>query len=394
VDKSGDDAPSVYVMATGHYDPLEAFAEVDESGHDEASAIAIERADEDDPLEAFDLEPSHLEWDWGPAILPFDRVFRPAPEPDADGVIHRLPLISWAGFVSVAVVLVAAGISSWPTGSVEPYDSHIRRVPTDKALAMQGLEELRASLPPPTPDIAAERLLHAPMKERASMPTAVTSTARVAAVMTTGALVRTVSAQTNLPRQAQIRSSGVNSFAELTADLDGQDPPATLARTLTTAEARSSVERDAIPLPLPVRPPWSAASEDVVSAPGATVNASREPSAPTALSPSHDENAIRSVVGQYRSAFSSLDVAAAAAAWPTVDRRALVRAFSQLSEQSFDFNGCEISVNGQLGAASCTGQARFVPKIGSRTPQRVAREWNFTLRKSSDDWVIDTVQSR
>ena len=86
--------------------------------------------------------------------------------------------------------------------------------------------------------------------------------------------------------------------------------------------------------------------------------------------------------------------AIAAAVWPTVDRRALDRAFSQLSEQEFTFSSCEVSVQGVLASAACTGHARFVPKVGNTTPRSEPRRWDFRLRKAISGWVIDGVNAR
>ena len=56
-------------------------------------------------------------------------------------------------------------------------------------------------------------------------------------------------------------------------------------------------------------------------------------SAPT---PRPDTGEIQAVLGRYRTAFSVLDSAAATAIWPTVDSKALGRAFARLEEQTFN----------------------------------------------------------
>jgi hypothetical protein len=107
-----------------------------------------------------------------------------------------------------------------------------------------------------------------------------------------------------------------------------------------------------------------------------------------------DTNAIQAVLGRYRLAFTNLDSARVAAVWPSVDRQALDRAFSQLAQQEFSFESCQIAVSGVLATATCTGQARHVPKVGPRVSRLEARQWSFTLRKSKDDWIIDSISSR
>jgi hypothetical protein len=107
-----------------------------------------------------------------------------------------------------------------------------------------------------------------------------------------------------------------------------------------------------------------------------------------------DLNSIHAVLGEYQRAFTDLDSRAAAAVWPTVDRRALDRTFSELSEQAFTFTSCEASVQGVMGSAGCTGEARFVAKAGNRNPRLEPRQWDFRLRKSPDGWVIEDVNAR
>ena len=103
---------------------------------------------------------------------------------------------------------------------------------------------------------------------------------------------------------------------------------------------------------------------------------------------------IDGVLTQYRGAFNTLDSAAARGVWPTVDERALDRAFARLQQQEVAFDRCDIDVAGVRAAARCTGSARFVPKVGSRTAQTSSREWRFNLQKVDDRWVIEAVDAR
>ena len=107
-----------------------------------------------------------------------------------------------------------------------------------------------------------------------------------------------------------------------------------------------------------------------------------------------DNSAIEATLGRYRLAFAELSSGAAATVWPTVDRKALDRAFNQLREQEFRFDSCDISVAGVTADAACVGQARYVPKFGSRTSRVESRRWGFRLRKAPDAaWVIERVSS-
>jgi hypothetical protein len=99
-------------------------------------------------------------------------------------------------------------------------------------------------------------------------------------------------------------------------------------------------------------------------------------------------------LNRYQEAFSTLDVNAAHAVWPNVDVKALAKAFDQLEEQTFDLEGCNITVAGTRAEAECGGNARYIRKIGSRALRVEPRRWHFTLRQTNDQWVIDAVNAR
>jgi hypothetical protein len=80
--------------------------------------------------------------------------------------------------------------------------------------------------------------------------------------------------------------------------------------------------------------------------------------------------------------------------YPRIDTRALSRAFDQLSMQEIDFAACDFRVNGDRATAGCTGVARFVTKVGSKTPRIESRFWNFDFRKSGQSWSIEKVELR
>ena len=107
-----------------------------------------------------------------------------------------------------------------------------------------------------------------------------------------------------------------------------------------------------------------------------------------------DARAIENVLGRYRNAFNSLDAGAAAAVWPKVNQKNLAKAFERLDDQDLSFDNCKIEVGGVHAEAACSGTARYVQKLGNRTPKAEAREWRFILRRASDGWVIDSLDAR
>lgn len=104
--------------------------------------------------------------------------------------------------------------------------------------------------------------------------------------------------------------------------------------------------------------------------------------------------AIQGVLEDYRLAFNQLDVDSAHEIWPTVDRKALSRAFDQIEQQDIELETCDISVAGARAVASCGGTARYVPKVGTRKERIERRQWRFTLRQANGSWVIDSVDAR
>ena len=125
--------------------------------------------------------------------------------------------------------------------------------------------------------------------------------------------------------------------------------------------------------------------------PPAVVPASAPPAAiPTAP----DQSGVEAVLRRYASAYRALDASAARRVWPSVDEKALARAFQNLSSQEVSFDDCAISIRGVVANASCRGQASFVGKVGSREPRTESRTWQFALRRDGGDWLIEGVNAR
>lgn len=118
--------------------------------------------------------------------------------------------------------------------------------------------------------------------------------------------------------------------------------------------------------------------------------AAARPSPPPVVDPprSDPRESVHATLERYRSAYQRLDAPAARAVWPSVDAGALARAFGSLSSQELWFDGCTIDVSGSAANATCTGQSRVVPKIGGGS-ETTRRTWQFTLRQSGRDWVIE-----
>jgi hypothetical protein len=103
--------------------------------------------------------------------------------------------------------------------------------------------------------------------------------------------------------------------------------------------------------------------------------------------------AIRRTLDQYEAAYSQLDASAARAVWPTVDQRALARAFDGLAAQEVSLTACDVLVNGPTARATCSGQATWTAKVGGGR-QTQPRRWAFELRNADGTWQIVRADTR
>jgi hypothetical protein len=104
-----------------------------------------------------------------------------------------------------------------------------------------------------------------------------------------------------------------------------------------------------------------------------------------------EERALRQALQEYEEAYEGLDVVAAAHVWPSVDRRALARAFSSLKSQGLSFDRCSFTITGIDAVARCHGTTRYVRKIGDPAPLVERHDWIFNMRKVGSEWKIDAV---
>lgn len=137
----------------------------------------------------------------------------------------------------------------------------------------------------------------------------------------------------------------------------------------------------------PVTPPAPSAPVAATAPPPPAASAASAAANAIAI----EESAVQTVLNRYRSAYNGLNAGAAKAVWPSVDVKALSRAFDRLESQEVDFSGCQISVDSTRATAACNGNARFVPKVGNKAARREPRTWTFEMRKTNQQWTIDKV---
>jgi hypothetical protein len=113
-----------------------------------------------------------------------------------------------------------------------------------------------------------------------------------------------------------------------------------------------------------------------------------------AVRPPAPESAVQTALSRYRDAYGDLDAGAARAVWPSVDHKALSKAFDRLEHQQVIFDSCAISVSDAHAVASCVGVATYIPRVGNKVRRDDRRQWEFTLSRVNDAWLIDTVSAR
>lgn len=141
------------------------------------------------------------------------------------------------------------------------------------------------------------------------------------------------------------------------------------------------------PEPLALPSPAVLVSSSAAEPPPASRPSPATPARETAPAPVSSERVVRDVLNRYQAAYSDLDAAAAGAVWPSVDARALARAFDGLASQRVSFGHCDVEVRGTSATADCRGQARWTPKVGGGT-QTADRRWRFELAQQGEAWVI------
>lgn len=101
-----------------------------------------------------------------------------------------------------------------------------------------------------------------------------------------------------------------------------------------------------------------------------------------------EEQSIHAALARFETAYEKLDARAAHNVWPTVDQKALARAFGGLKSQELTFKGCKMAIAGVAASVDCEGWTTYVPRIGDDDPRTQQRRWTFQMRKRQDAWTI------
>jgi hypothetical protein len=169
-------------------------------------------------------------------------------------------------------------------------------------------------------------------------------------------------------------------------------PPVAVPPPVRVASGAESLAARAAPLPVPAvpataAPPPAPAAVAAATAPSPSAAPPPAPTPSPAAAAVADERLVRATLSRYEAAYSGLDAAAARAVWPSVDHRALARAFEGLESQRFSLDQCSVRMNGGSAQADCSGRAQWTPKVGGGA-QTASRRWQFELKNTGGDWVI------
>ena len=168
--------------------------------------------------------------------------------------------------------------------------------------------------------------------------------------------------------------------------------PASLAAEPPIRAVPMPIERGKLEIPAatPSAPTFRRAAG---AAPDTSSSAAATADTATTHPPIADEREIRKTLQDYEGAYEHLNAKAARAVWPTVNERALTRAFESLESQRLVFDSCAVEIGGAVALARCRGSASYVRKVGSKDPQVEPRRWTFKLRNAGDGWKIESAEA-
>ena len=291
-----------------------------------------------------------------------------ASQPEVSPAMRIAPpawLRSWPGVrvTAVAVVLLLVGvIGMWMTMRRERPAASVAVAPVTPAARSQ------SSVPSVSPDTRSTAA--APAAPVATLPRDTATTASPRLLST---------AEAPPVRRAAVPPATVSSSPAISSGIAVPD---------------SALSDRARPAPLEAAPVAPIDTPVIVAAPE-FVKAEPEAEAAAArasiITPPSDRASIERVLQQYRDAYDRLDAPSAAVIWPRVDTRALSRAFSTLASQDVSFERCNLAIFGVKASAQCTGEIRYVRRVGDQEPRVRRMSWSFAFERVSDRWQIAQV---
>jgi hypothetical protein len=300
--------------------------------------------------------------------------------PKADDLsIYDVEVDSWRGLQEASIEVFAARHGEVP----RPRPQEARQTAQRLAGVLTAAALVAASA-----GWTLYRVAMAPLPvEAGDRPPVATALAPAAGAPTESPIARTPGATiiaTYPVEQADAPSADLESPSTLAPAVPLEPEPAVLT-TLADTSAVPVVDV----LPVAVAAPMASAPEgDALVA--ASVAAARPVAAPRYT----PDASIRQLLQRYEDAYDHRDVQTAATLWPSLDQRALTRAFASLDRQDVSFDRCDIDASEERGSAVCVGTVRYVPSVGRGTEKEGRITWTFDLTRSGEDWRIAGLRAR
>ena len=306
--------------------------------------------------------------------------------------LRKLPI-----YASLVAAILVAAIAGALWGKLIPGSRPVATAATARAIviAPEVQAPAGASAQPPA------RLIPSVEMRPSTLPPPISSVVPAASLAETdrianppsnpGALPAAAAEQRQPPERATSMARGTSDSAPVVPIPRRGSPPSTEPTSTAPMVAENPLARS----PAPEPPAAFEALPGATPPPRLPAPVERpEPEALPSVVARTEQGEIQRTLGQYRSAYQLLDAEAARAVWPSVDVRALARAFDSLASQQLAFEACEFDIAGEAATAQCRGSATYTPKVGSRGPRLEPRQWTFHLRKLDEGWKIQSAQTR
>jgi hypothetical protein len=254
-----------------------------------------------------------------------------------------------------------------------------------------GLGDAATWLPASTQSPAATPVNTAKPPQLAASPVRASDTRRVTLTRPAAPVQSTPSVRSRPSASSPVATLTRNNSDSISGDSTvRQDEPARDASRGSNSETRSTAAL--------ATPAATAAADVAASIEAPTLMAANVANVPPPVAavtrPGEDERGIYQALRQYERAYERLDVNAARAVMPSLNTRALTRAFEGLKAQVLEFSHCRLAMETKEATAICGGSASYVPRVGRQAARTEQREWTFRLRKVDQDWQIARAEVR
>ena len=115
---------------------------------------------------------------------------------------------------------------------------------------------------------------------------------------------------------------------------------------------------------------------------------------PAAATLSEESIALEEILNRYEQAYDRLDAQAAVSIWPSVDSRALSRAFARLQQQDLELGRCSFAISESAATAQCSGHLRYSQRVGDTTPKSERHVWTIQFSRVGELWKIVRVSAQ